>query len=113
MDFPGRRCLTALAALGLLLPVAACSDDAPESPDTKAGDQSPAGSATSSAGKRTAVVTPAGRLSVSFADPVTRLEEDQTTDLTARNAPDGGVVRARRLVVRRRQDLRRDHPAVR
>ena len=32
----------------------------------------------------------AGRLSVSFADPVTRLEEDHTTDLTARSAPRAG-----------------------
>ena len=86
----GRRCLTALAALGLLLPLAACSDDAPASPDTRLGDQIPGRVGDLAPGKRTAVVTPAGRLLVSFADPVTRLEEGQTTDLTARSAPEGG-----------------------
>lgn len=90
MVSPGRRGLTALAALGLLLPVAACSGDAPESADTKVGDQISGRVGDLERSERTAVVTPAGRLSVSFADPVTRLDEDQTTDLTARSAPDGG-----------------------
>lgn len=90
MGFSGRRRLAALAALGLMLPVAACSDDTPASPDTKLGDQISGRVGDLEPGERTAVVTPAGRLSVSFADPVTSLEKDQTTDLTARSAPEGG-----------------------
>ncbi len=90
MGSSDRRRLAALAALGLMLPVAACSDDTPASPDTKLGDQISGRVGDLEPGERTAVVTPAGRLSVSFADPVTSLEKDQTTDLTARSAPEGG-----------------------
>jgi hypothetical protein len=89
MESPGRRRLLALAALGLLLPLTACSDDEPQAPDTQLGDQVSGRFDGLETGQRTAVITPAGRLSVSFADPVTRLDEDQTTDLTARSAPEG------------------------
>ena len=90
MDCPGRRRLLALAALGLLLPLTACSDDQPASPDTQLGDQVSGRVDDLATGEATAVITPAGRLSVSFADPVTRLDKDRTTDLTARRAPEGG-----------------------
>lgn len=90
MESPGRRRLLALAALGLLLPLTACSDDEPESPDTKLGDQVSGRAGDLETGEPTAVITPAGRLSVSFADPVTELDKDETTDLTARSAPGGG-----------------------
>jgi len=85
-----RRRLAALAALGLLLPLAACTEDTPESPDTKVGDTIEGRTAGLDIGERTPVLTPAGRLKVAFADPVTRLEKDETTELTARRAPEGG-----------------------
>ncbi len=85
-----RRRLTALA-LGLLLPLTACGDDDPASPTTKVGDQIPGRISDLKPGTSTAILTPAGRLSVGFAEPVERLEEKETTDLTARTAPDGAT----------------------
>jgi hypothetical protein len=90
MALSGRCLLAALSALGLLLSLAACSEEQPESPDTKVGDQIEGRVADLDPGKSTDVLTPAGRLTVSFADAVTRLEKDEATDLTARSAPDGG-----------------------
>jgi len=86
----GLRGLTALA-LGLLLPLSACTEDTPASPDTQSGDTVEGRVEGLEVGKSVKVVTPAGRLTVAFADPVTSLEKDQTTDLTARNAPEGGA----------------------
>jgi hypothetical protein len=89
MGIRGRRRLTILA-MGLLLPLSACSEDQPASPDTNVGDQIEGRVADLDLGDRTAVLTPAGKLTVSFADPVTSLENDETTDLVARSAPEGG-----------------------
>jgi len=91
MDFSGPRRLTALAALGLLLPLAACSEDTPAPSDTKVGDIIEGRASDLDAGEKTEVVTPAGRLNVGFADPVSRVEEDQAVDLTARDAPEGST----------------------
>lgn len=82
--------LTVLA-IGLLLPLTACSDDAEPSPDTQPGDTVAGRIAGLDAGKPVPIVTPAGRLSVAFADPVKQLADDKTTDLRARNAPEGGA----------------------
>ena len=90
MDLSGRRRLIVLA-LGLLLPLTACGDDAEPSPDTEPGDTVAGRIGGLEPGKSAAVVTPAGRLTVAFADPVTGLDKDQTTDLRARNAPEGGA----------------------
>lgn len=80
----------AALALGLLLPLVACSEDTPESPDITAGDTVEGRLDDVKAGKAVDVVTPAGQLSVAFADPVPSLEKDQTTDRTDREAPEGG-----------------------
>jgi hypothetical protein len=76
--------------LGLVLALSACGEEAPASPDTNVGDQIEGRVADLDPGESKDVVTPAGRLSVSFADPVTSLDEESTTDLTARSAPEGG-----------------------
>jgi hypothetical protein len=90
MDLSGRRRLIALA-LGLMLPLAACSDDTPESPDISSGDTVEGRLDDVKAGKAVDVITPAGRLSVAFADPIDGLTEEQSTDLNAKDAPEGGV----------------------
>ena len=90
MNLTRRRRLTAFG-LGLLVPFAACADVERESPETAIGDQIPGRVVNIKAGETTAVLTPAGRLSVSFADPVSKLAKDDTTDLVAREAPDGGT----------------------
>lgn len=89
MEFTGRRRAVALA-LGLLLPLAACSNEIPDSPGTSPGDVIEARNVGLETGKRSIVLTPAGRLVVRFGDPVPRLERDQTSDLTSRTAPEGG-----------------------
>lgn len=89
MGLTGRRRLAALA-LGLLLPLAACSEETLPSPDTRAGDQIGGRGNDLQPREGTSVLTPAGRLRVSLADAVSRLEKEQTTDLTARNPPNGG-----------------------
>ncbi len=83
-----RRRLTALA-LGLLLPLTACGDDDPAPPATKVGDQVAGRLSELKPGKPTAILTPAGRLSVAFAEPVERLGKGQTVDRTERTAPGG------------------------
>jgi hypothetical protein len=79
----------AVLAAALLLPLTACDDEAPRSPQTSIGDQVEGRTGDLEAGERTAVVTPAGRLTVSFGDPVRELDKEQTTDLVARTAPEG------------------------
>ena len=81
----------AVLVLGLLLPLTACSDDAEPSPDTQPGDTVAGRAAGLNVGKPVPVVTPAGRLKVAFMEPVDHLDEDETTDLRERNAPEGGA----------------------
>ena len=90
MHFTGRR-LTALALGLLMLPLAACSEDTPASPDVAACDSVQGTLGDVKAGKPVAVVTPAGELSVAFADPLESLGKDQTIDRTEKKPPEGGA----------------------
>lgn len=91
MHFSGRRRLIALA-LGLALPLAACSDDKPEGPgDPVVGDSIRGRLGDYKAFDLATIVTPVGQLGVGFAAPVNHLDKDDTTDLVARDAPDGGT----------------------
>jgi len=81
----------AVLAAALLLPLAACDDEPSATPQTTVGDQVEGRSKDIKLGKKTAVVTPAGRLTVAFGRPVRTLEEEQTTDLVARTAPKGST----------------------
>jgi hypothetical protein len=86
-----RRRLTALALGLLLLPLVSCSEDDPESPDIAAGDTVAGSFGEIEADKPVDVVTPAGRLSVAFGEPVQALSEEQTTDRTEKKPPEGGA----------------------
>lgn len=90
MDLSGRRRLAALALLGLAS-VTGCAQAEPESRATEFGDQIPGRVTSLETGKTKAILTPAGRLSVSFADPVTQVSKDDTTDRVSRDAPNGGT----------------------
>ena len=89
MDFPGRRRLTAVVALGLLLPVAACSDEAgivghrAGRPDLGSGRRPRAGRAHRRG-------DPGGSALGELRRPGHPPGEGPATDLTARSAPEGG-----------------------
>lgn len=91
MRFSGRLRPLALV-LALVLPLAACGDDEPEGPgDPQLGDTIQGRLGDYKDFKLATLVTPAGRLGVGFAKPVNHLNKEDTTDLVARDAPDGGT----------------------
>lgn len=91
MALSARRRLTPLALGLLLLPLAACSEDEPASPDIRACDTVQGSLDGVRAGKPVDVVTPAGQLSVAFADPVPELTSEETVDRSAKKPPEGGA----------------------
>jgi hypothetical protein len=81
----------AVLAAALLLPFTACAQERPATPRVEVGDTIPGRLGPLKSFGVATVVTPAGRLGVGFASPVNHLEEDDTTDLVAREAPAGAT----------------------